>query len=299
MKSWTSELMLLLMTLIWGATFLFTKIGLESTGPYFYLVLRFGLAVALVLVFFGHKLNLKDTKLLKQGLILGTLYGVGFILQTLGLQHTTVQKSAFITGLAVVMTPFTTKIISNKKVQLFSKFAVVIAFIGLYLFANPDFSDINKGDLLTFFSTFCWAIFIPTLDKFTYLNETKNLTYNLVFIQLFVMFLCGLVGFFIFESHNFYVNFNYKLIESIAFNGIVASFILMFIQTNFQKNTTPVKAAIIFSLEPLFATLFAYIAFHEILNDRETLGAIIIFCGALTSELGLPITNFIKRSIKN
>ena len=291
--------MLLLMTLIWGATFLFTKLGLEHTSPYFYLVLRFGLAVFLTFIFFWNKLNLKDTKLLKQGLFLGSLYGIGFILQTKGLEYTTIQKSAFITGLTVVLTPFTTKLISNKKIQFFSKIGVIFAFIGLYLFTNPDFSAINIGDLLTFLSTFCWAVFIPLLDKFTYQNETKNLSINLVFIQLSTMLAYALVAFLIFEVNSFKLEWNYKLIESVVFNGVIASFILMFIQTNYQKNTTPVKAAIIFSLEPIFATIFAFLILGETLNRTETIGASILLFGALTSELGLPIINLIKKVKKN
>lgn len=294
MSSWKAELMLLLMTIIWGATFLFTKIGLDATGPYFYLVLRFSLAVALTFIFFFNKLNFKDKQLIKNGIILGSIFGIGFILQTKGLEFTSIQKSAFITGLTVVLTPFTFKLLTKKKVLLFSKIGVVIAFIGLYIFTDPDFSDINKGDVYTFLSTFCWATFIPLLDKFTNDNNTPNLTINLVFLQLSSMLIVVTSGFFIFEFNNFYIDWNYNLVQSVLFNGVVASFILMFIHTNFQKHTTPVKAALIFSLEPIFAALFAFIFLNEFLSSTESLGASILFFGVLTSELGLPILNLIK-----
>lgn len=294
MSSWKAELMLLLMTIIWGATFLFTKIGLDATGPYFYLVLRFSLAVALTFIFFFNKLNFKDKELLKNGIILGSIFGIGFILQTKGLEFTSIQKSAFITGLTVVLTPFTFKILTKKKVLLFSKIGVVIAFIGLYIFTDPDFSDINKGDVYTFLSTFCWATFIPLIDKFTNNNNTPNLTINLVFLQLTSMLIVVISGFFIFEFQFFYIDWNYNLIQSVLFNGVVASFILMFIHTNFQKHTTPVKAALIFSLEPIFAALFAFIFLNEFLSSTESLGASILFFGVLTSELGLPILNLVK-----
>lgn len=298
MSSWKAELMLLLMTMIWGATFLFTKIGLEATGPYFYLVLRFSIAVLLTLLFFSNKFDFKNKELLKQGLILGGIFGIGFILQTKGLEYTTIQKSAFITGLTVVITPFTFKIISKKTILLFSKIGVIIAFVGLYIFTEPDFSDINLGDVYTFLSTFCWAIYIPLLDKFTNKNETKNLTINLVFLQLASMLVVVSLGFIIFEFNNFYIDWNYELIQSVLFNGVVASFILMFIHTNFQKHTTPVKAALIFSLEPIFAAVFAFIFLNEYLTEIESLGASILFFGVLTSELGLPILNLIKGNKK-
>ena len=98
--------MLLLMTLIWGATFLFTKDGLDYTGPFMYLLLRFSAAAILFLVFFGKYLFKVKLSAIKYGLILGLLFAFGFVLQTMGLKYTLIQKSAFITGLTVAITPF-------------------------------------------------------------------------------------------------------------------------------------------------------------------------------------------------
>ncbi len=294
MPSWKAEIMLLLMTVIWGATFLFIKMGLDFTGPFFYLILRFSVALILCIIVFWNKLNFKDKDLLKKGLSLGLIFGAGFILQTKGLEYTSIQKSAFITGLTVVITPFTFKIISKRNILLFSKVGVIIAFLGLYIFTEPDFSDLNKGDIFTFASTFCWAIFIPLLDKFTYQNETKNLTINLVFLQLLSMISVAIIGFFIFEFKEFHLELEVNLIASVLFNGIMASFVLMFIHTNFQKYTTPVKAALIFSLEPIFAAFFAFIFLQEYLTKIEIIGASVLFSGVLVSELGMPILQFFK-----
>lgn len=294
MPSWKAEIMLLLMTVIWGATFLFIKMGLDFTGPFFYLILRFTVALTLCVLVFWNKLNFKDKDLLKKGLSLGLIFGAGFILQTKGLEYTSIQKSAFITGLTVVITPFTFKIISKRNILLFSKIGVIIAFLGLYIFTEPDFSDLNKGDIFTFASTFCWAIFIPLLDKFTYQNETKYLTINLVFLQLLSMISVAIIGFFIFEFDEFHLQLDVNLIASVLFNGIMASFVLMFIHTNFQKYTTPVKAALIFSLEPIFAAFFAFLFLQEYLTQIELIGASVLFTGVLVSELGMPILQLIK-----
>ncbi len=299
MASWKAELMLLLMTVIWGATFLFIKMGLDFTGPFFYLILRFSVALLLCVTVFWNKLNFKDNNLLKNGLLLGGIFGIGFILQTKGLEYTSIQKSAFITGLTVVITPFTFKLISKRDILLFSKIGVVIAFIGLYIFTEPDFSDLNKGDVFTFASTFCWAIFIPLLDKFTYNNSTKNLTINLVFLQLLSMLFVVTLGFFIFEFREFHFQFHWNLISSVLFNGVMASFVLMFIHTNFQRYTTPVKAALIFSLEPIFAASFAFIFLNEYLKEIEIIGASVLFGGVLISELGMPIIQMLKKEKKD
>lgn len=172
------------MTLIWGATFLFTKDGLDYTGPFMYLILRFSVAAILFLIVFGKYLFKVNKSAIKYGFILGLLFAFGFVLQTMGLKYTLIQKSAFITGLTVAITPFAFYLISKKRVKRWSWFGVIIATQGLYIFTNPDFDNLNLGDILTLLSTFCWAFFISFLDKFTKDDESFDYTMQLVIIQI-------------------------------------------------------------------------------------------------------------------
>ena len=283
---WRAELMLLLMTLIWGATFMFTKIGLESSPPFFYLILRFSVALSMMLIFYNKYLKKVSKKTLKQGSILGLLFGSGFVLQTYGLEFTAITNSAFITGLTVVLTPFAFKIISKNKINFWPKIGVVVAFVGLYIFTNPDINSINLGDVLTLISTSFWAIYITIMDKFTKGDDSKERTIQLVALQFMFVLPLPVIGFLIFELPDFYVSFDPNLIASVLFNGILASFILTIIHTTYQRYTTPVKAALIFSLEPIFASLFALAFMSEILTNTELLGASILMFGVLVSELG-------------
>lgn len=291
MKPWKAELMLLLMTMIWGATFLFTKIGLELATPLFYLILRFAVALLLTLLFFWkYFLNIKK-ELLWKGIFLGAIFGLGFILQTKGLEYTKIQKSAFITGLTVAITPFTFKLISNKKVALFSWIGVLIATIGLYIFTDPFGeavgANFNIGDGYTVLSTFCWAFFLTYLDKYTKDDASFDYTIKLVFLQIVGSLLVITAGFFLMTTEQVPEQiWDADLWVSVAFNGILASFVLMIIHTNYQRYTSPVKAALIFSLEPVFASVIALLFTTEVLNGRETVGAVVLFTGVLTSELG-------------
>lgn len=294
MKAWKAELLLFFVTFIWGGTFIFTKIGLQDTTPELYVTIRFSIALILALIIFGNKFRNIKKEIIIQGLTLGLIFGGGFVLQTEGLKLTSVTKSAFITGMSVVFTPFVFKLIRKTKVQFWSKIGVIIAFIGLWLFTNPKIDSINFGDLITLISTLFWAFYIVLMDVFTKDKENINETVQLVILQLIGTITVAFISHLILYKSNFNLNLSTNMIISLAYNGILASFILTFIHTSFQRYTTPVKAALIFSLEPVVASIAAVLALNEILNGREYIGAIILFIGVMTSETGEFISNKLK-----
>lgn len=295
MKSISAELLLGVVTIIWGATFSFTKIGLIETSPFFYLFLRFLLAFSLMIIIFWRQFFQIKKEIFLNGLVLGLFFGGGFVLQTLGLKFTSVTKSAFITGMAVVITPFVFWLIIRKPIKFWQKAGVFVAFIGLWLFANPDFDNINIGDILTFISTVFWGFYITYMDIFTKKVTNFTETIQLVIMQFMVILPLSFTGASIFESESIKLIFSDMLIYSLLFNGIVASIFLTIIHTSVQKYTTPVKAALIFSLEPVFASLIAFIVFNEILSGKEYFGALILFCGVLLSEGGEYLQKIFSR----
>lgn len=295
MKSWKAELYLFLVTFIWGGTFLFTKIGLEYCPPSLYIILRFAVALILSLIIFGKYLSKINKKLLIQGVLLGLFFGGGFLLQTWGLKLTSVSKSAFITGLAVPLVPFAYWLVAKKKVRLWPKIGVIIATIGLWIFTNPTFDNINMGDILTFISTLFWAFYITYMDIFTSDYTEISDTAILVILQIVTAFPMALLVFFVVEYQNFYFQYSPNLLISLAFNGILASFLVTYIHTSIQKYTTPVKAALIFALEPVIASIVAMFALHEIFFFRQYLGGSLLLIGVLASETGEYIFSYFRK----
>ncbi len=295
MKAWKAELFLLLVTFIWGGTFLFTKIGINDCPPSLYVILRFSIAFTISFILFGKNLLQVNKKVFIQGIILGLFFGGGFVFQTYGLKYTEITKSAFITGLAVVLTPFVYWFVERKTVKIWSRIGVFVAAIGLWLFTRPDFGEVNFGDFLTLCSTIFWALYITYMDVFTRGTNSFKLTSQLVMLQFTGAMPVFLAMFFIFDFNGFYFNLSGNLLLSLAYNSIMASFLLTFIHTNFQKYTNPVKAALIFSLEPILASFFAIIFMGEILTGREYLGALVLFMGVLTSEAGSFITDYLNK----
>ncbi|MCX7879713.1 MAG: DMT family transporter [Ignavibacteria bacterium] len=286
MKSWKAELLLLVITIIWGGTFAFTKIGLEYATPFLLISLRFFVALLTCLILWNKIFFNITPKILSNGLILGIFYAGGFALQTLGLNYTTVTKSAFISGLFVILTPFAYKLIDKNKISIYQWVGVLIVLVGLWLFTNPGINNVNIGDVLTLLSTFFWAFYIVYINKFTKDVEKFSETIQLVIAQFLVVWIIGLIGFLAFELKSFKFSPNTNLLIVLLYNGIIASVLLTAIHTGVQKYSTPVKAALIFSLEPVFASIFAIIIFQEYLKLIEYLGALFILFGVVFSEIG-------------
>lgn len=295
LKSWKAESALFFVTIIWGATFLFTKLALADVSPSLFLISRLTLALVISLLFFGKYLLKINKMILYQGFVLGSLFGIGFVLQTYGLKLTSVSKTAFITGITVAITPFVYYLLYRKPIGLWSKIGVIIAIVGLIIFTNPDFDNINIGDVLNLTSTFMWAFYVTFIDKFTKGKSGIAITSQLVILQFFFCTLIFILAFFLFDFSTIKFNISSTFLIALAFNGIMASFVVTFIQTAIQRYTSPVKAALIFSLEPVFAGVFAIIFMNEYLSFREYLGGAILFLGVLTSELGVLIKPFLSK----
>lgn len=286
MKSYNAELLLALITVIWGTTFSFTKIGLDYSTPFAYSLLRFSIALAITLIVWHKSIFRISKPFFINGIILGIFYAGGFALQTVGLNYTTVTKSAFITGLSVVFTPIVYRVINGKKIPLPQKLGIIIATAGLWLFTKPDFANINVGDALTLISAFFWAFYLVFMNKYTEHVEKFENTIQLVFCQFLTVAIISVLGLVSFEIYYTKIEFNNLLIVSLLFNGVIASVVLTTIHTRIQKFTTPVKAALIFSFEPVFAATFAMFIFNEILAIDEYIGALVLFIGILISEFG-------------
>ncbi len=275
-----AELCLLLMTLIWGSTFPLVKTALSFSSPFIFLLLRFGLASLVVWLIFSQNISFMNKDALKAGAIIGIFLFFGFAFQTLGLQYTTASKSAFITGLFVVMIPPLSFVILKEKIRVFSLIGVILAVSGLFLLTHPKGSKFNLGDLFTFFCAVCFSFQVIFVQIYTKRFDFFALT----FVQIVLTtFLC-LPFIFLFEGTK--LIYHPYLIIAVLVCAILATSLALFIQNSMQKNTTAVKAALIYAMEPVFAAIFSFILLGEVLGRLGILGGGLILLGMLCSELG-------------
>jgi len=274
-----AELYLLSVTLIWGSTFVLSKFLLEDVTPFAYIAVRFGAAALLFTIFFFRRLRQMPRSAVIQGGILGVLLFVGFATQTVGLLYTSASKSAFITGMMVVFTPISQLLIERKSPRLGNVIGVVLVTIGLFLLTSPEGASFNVGDALTLICAAVFGVYIVYMDVFGKQQDPSHLT----LMQFVTTSALAFGSLFFLESPRLTLSTTTSaiMIYMIIFPTIIA----LFVQAKYQKDTTPTRSVIIFSVEPVIAAIFAYLLLGEALGWVGAAGGGVILLGLLVSEL--------------
>ncbi|MFN0158246.1 MAG: DMT family transporter [Bacteroidota bacterium] len=283
-----AELILLATTIVWGSTFVVVKIGLEEFSAFLFVAIRFLLAALFFLLFFRKKIFPMSASVARKGSLLGLLLFIGFITQTIGLNHTTASKSAFITGMMVALVPLLQIFITRKPPKVGNIVGILLVVIGLLFLTSPEESAFNFGDAITIVCAVAFAVYIVYLDVVS--REMTAL--QLTFLQIASNAVLATIGVFVFESVAFNTSFN--AIAALLYLTIFATIITVFVQTNYQKDTTPTRAVIIFSIEPVIASVLAYFFLGEVLGPLGLLGGGLIVGGVLVSELSDSIPGLNK-----
>jgi drug/metabolite transporter (DMT)-like permease len=286
-----SLLSALVCTFIWGTTFIAQDTGMDDIGPFTFNAVRFfvGFLAIIPLVFlFEVKKFKSEFKLdLKTFIVFSFLIGLslflGSALQQVALLYTDVANAAFFTIFYVPMVPIIIFLFKKKSIHWSIWPSVVLCLIGGYLLTNFHDATVRLGDTLVILGALFWSTHII----FTGIIVTKyNLPLTLGALQtLIVAFLSFLIGLiyeeFIFENI-------LKEINSILYAGILSGGFAFVLQIYAQKNILPAPAAIIFSLEGVFATIAAWFLLDQILGLNNLLGCFFILFGVLLSQL-LPL----------
>ena len=281
----------LLCTFIWGTTFIAQDTGMDNIGPFTFNAVRFfvGFLAIIPLAFiFEVKKFKSEFKLdLKTFVILSFLIGLslflGSALQQVALLYTDVANAAFFTIFYVPMVPIIIFIFKKKSLHWSVWPSVILCLIGGYLLTNFHDATVRLGDTLVILGALFWSTHII----FTGIIVTKyNLPLTLGAIQTLLVALFSFVIGLIYEE--FIIENILNEIDSILYAGILSGGFAFVLQIYAQKNITPAPAAIIFSLEGVFATIAAWFLLNQILGINNLLGCFFILCGVLLSQL-LPL----------
>ena len=281
----------LLCTFIWGTTFIAQDTGMDDIGPFTFNAVRFfvGFLAIVPLAFLFElkkyksefKLDIKTFAILS--LLIGLSLFLGSALQQVALLYTDVANAAFFTIFYVPMVPIIIFLFRKKTIHWSVWPSVVLCLIGGYLLTNFYDSTVRLGDGLVILGALFWSTHII----FTGIIITKyNLPLTIGAVQTLIVAMFSFLISSVYEE--FILDNILKEIDSILYAGILSGGIAFVLQIYAQRRITPAPAAIIFSLEGVFATIAAWILLSQILDINNILGCFFILCGVLLSQL-LPL----------
>lgn len=289
-KEFRSELLLLLTAAIWGFAFVAQRVGAQYVGTYTFNGVRFALgslSLLPLILFFkkrsenksneaGHKVA-KSYTLLAGG-CMGAVLFIASSLQQIGLSYTSAGKAGFITGLYIVIVPIL-GIFLKHHISKLTWVSVILAAAGLYFLSVTGGFSIAKGDVFEIIGAFFWAVHILLIDNFTRKAEPLKLS----FIQFVV---CSVLSLAVaFMTENITVNGISEAAIPILYGGICSVGIAYTLQAVAQKYARPSHAAIILSMESVFASIGGLVILHENLGARGYSGCALMLAGVLLSQV--------------
>lgn len=295
MKNFKGELILLLTAIIWGTSFISQKLGMNYIEPFTFGASRFLLgAVALIpviLIFDAlnkKKRNVKsveETKrefsnkdLIMGGILCGSALFLGASCQQWGIVYTTAGKAGFITALYIVIVPLF-GIFMHKKINLLTWIGVVLAVVGLFFLCIQEDFSIQRGDIVVLVGTVFWALQIIVVD--VYVDKTEGI--KLSFVQFVTAGILSAIAAVIFENPD--INEIIACGGPILYTAIMVVGVAYTLQIIGQKYTNPTVAAIILSMESIFAVISGAIFLNESMSAKELIGCILMFIAVIITQV--------------
>jgi len=272
---------LLVMTLIWGTSFLMQKNTLNEVPTLYLLAFRFTGATVTIFLFFAKQMKKFDWQYVWNGIVLGVLLFLGYVLQTYGLCYTTPSKNAFLSAIYCVLVPFIGWFVTRKKPDGYNIAAAFICFGGVALVALKEDLTMSFGDMLTIISGLFYGVHIVMSAKYIEGRSVAVLT--------FVQFATAMVLSWAFAMTNavFPAHISTGSVVSIVYLSIMCTAVCFALQMFGQKYTPPTTTALIMTLESVFGTIFSVWFGSEHLNGKLICGFILIFTAILISETKL------------
>ncbi len=286
-----ANILLVITTLLWGTSFIITKNLTKEVPIFLYLGIRFSIAI---LGFIPYLIRIKrmNKKILLFGTLTGLMYYFAIVFQTLGIQTTIAGKAAFITGLSTIMVPFITWLGFRKAIKKRVWLAVVISISGMVFLLLEEESSIIIGDFLVLLCAVLYALFIVLNDKYVRIVDV----YLYSAVQLIVISVLSLGGSFLLNETYDLMNVSLPLWLIFIYMGLAVTTGTFIFQNWSQQHQGPTQTAIIFTLEPVFAVIFAsFIIGDETMTWLGWLGCVLIFVAILITVLKKSEINSVEK----
>ena len=291
--------LMLITAALWGFAFVAQKTGMDYLGPFMFSAIRFAIGASSLLLlvrWFAYK------KLTREGIIAGIVMGVvltfGAMSQQIGIVETTVGKSGFITAIYILLVPIFLSF-SGKRLSLQIWPAALLALSGLYLLTiqEGDVSGINQGDLWVLASSVFWALHLLLIEKAVKKHDPLHLS----IVQFFTCSFLSLLGAFLFEDvvwTNIVDGARYGWLE-LAYASIASVAIAYTLQVFAQRSVPSHHAALVLSLEAVFAVIGGIWLLGEDLTLRMVMGFALMFAGIILAQWKFSGKQEVKKNAWN
>lgn len=274
-----AECVLVLITMIWGGTFLIVQHAMTVSGPMFFVGLRFAAAAAIVAMFSWRHLRELTLFEVKAGSFIGVAIMLGYGLQTVGLQSIPSSQSAFITALYVPFVPLLQWLVLGRRPGLMPSIGIMLAFTGLMLLSGPSGAALNfsPGEIATLISAVAIAAEIILISTFAGQVDVRRVTVVQLAVTAVLSFLL------VVPTGEVIPEFSWLLLVTAL--GLGAASAAIQVAMNWaQKSVSPTRATLIYAGEPVWAGIVGRIA-GERLPAIALVGAGLIVAAVIVSEL--------------
>ena len=285
-RSLKAHILLVVVAFVWGSTFVLIKNALDDCTPLLFNAIRMTLAAAVLGVIYWKNVRRMGRSAFLAGLLTGLMMYAGYEFQTTGLKLTTPSKSAFLTGMSVVLVPIVLRFGWRKHINRWTVMGVIIAFLGLFFLTVPSgaggvftLNGINAGDVLTIGCAVCFAFQIVLVGQASERHGFEPIAFLQVATSAVLMFLTVPV------AEHAHITWSPTVIWGILITGLLGTAAAFTVQAWAQQFTPATHTALIFLLEPVFAWATSFVMLHERLGVRSSLGAVLILAGVVLSEL--------------
>ncbi|MEV5541713.1 DMT family transporter [Saccharopolyspora shandongensis] len=264
-------------TAVWGGTFVLVKDAVSQAPAMDFLAVRFLIAAAVLLMLRPRRITMLSRAGWGHGILLGLALGVAYIAQTYGLRYTSASLSGFITGMFVVFTPVIAGLVLRHRITRATWAAVGIAVLGLGLMSVQEFA-VGPGELLTLMCALFLALHIVGLGEWSSPHDAHALTT----VQLGVVAaMCLVVG----VPDGLDLPADWHFWVALIGMAVIATSVAYMVQTWAQARVPASQAAVVLTLEPVFAGIFGVVFDHDQLTAQIVLGAALMVCAMYLAEL--------------
>jgi len=281
-----ADLGLAFCTILWGSTFVVVKNSLDNSSVFLFLALRFTLAGIVMALWRPKVFRTLAREEIFAGLRLGFFMFGGYAFQSAGLQYTTASNSGFVTGSSVVLVPILFGLFWGHRFTAWVYAGALAAGFGLYYLTIPNegVSHLNRGDVLTFVAAASYAVHIILVSEYTKEHSASALgVLQVIACAGMAWVMTGIAAAIRWQPVRFVPS--WSLLVGVAICAVFATAVAFSIQLWAQQYTSPGHAAILFTLEPVFAVLTSYLFLGERLAARALFGAAFVLAGILIAEL--------------